>query len=111
MKRLVVAFIAVVVVAAMGVVAPTIVQAPGPGPQGTPAATAHAQTPGQPYCGPWQIAWYVSYGRYWYLWVWRWCYNPSLQYPWYIDWYGWYWGPYAGYGYSPGYQYSTSIQQ
>ena len=62
---------------------------------------------GQPHCGPWMIAWYVSYGGYWYGWWWRWCYNPSLQYPWYVDWASWAWGGYAGPGYAPGYYYSV----
>ena len=64
---------------------------------------------GQPHCGPWMIAWYVSYGGYWYGWSWRWCYNPSLgpNNAWYVDWASWAWGGYAGPGYAPGYYYSV----
>jgi hypothetical protein len=69
--------------------------------------TADAQ-PGAPdYCGPYQTSWYVSSGSYWYAWVWRWCHNPSIEGGWYVDWVNWYWGSYAGPGYSPGYQYSV----
>ena len=62
------------------------------------AGRSQQQIVGQPYCGPWQQAWYVSSGRWWYSWWWRWCYNPSLppgqQY--YIDWASWNWyGPAA----------------
>ena len=59
--------------------------------------SASAQVPGQTVaCAPWGKAWYVSHSGWWYFWWWRWCYNPSLQSPWYVDWAGWDWGPYAG---------------
>ncbi len=72
------------------------------------------------YCGDYKTAYYVSSGGYWYAWVFRWCYNPSIQGGWYIDWVNWYWGSYdrgpgyylAGPGLVPGYQYTVnSIQQ
>ena len=85
------------------------------------ALTASAQVPGQTVaCAPWQQAWYVSYSEWWYFWTWRWCYNPSIQGGWYLDWVNWYWGSYeqgpgnflAGPGLAPGYQYTVdSIQQ
>ncbi len=105
MRRLVVALMVAAVMAAMGLVAPTVVTVPTSA--GTPVASAIAQEPGQPHCAPWQIAWYVSEGLWWYGWSWRWCYNPSLQNPWYIDWASWAWGGYAGPSYSPGYHYSV----
>lgn len=84
------------------------------------AKSASAQ-PGAPtYCGDYRTAYYVSSGGYWYAWVFRWCYNPSIQGGWYIDWVNWYWGSYAngpgnflaGPGYTPGYQYTVNdIQQ
>lgn len=84
------------------------------------AESASAQ-PGAPtYCGDYRTAYYVSSGGYWYAWVFRWCYNPSIQGGWYIDWVNWYWGSYAngpgnflaGPGYTPGYQYTVNdIQQ
>ena len=80
-----------------------------------------AAQPGAPtYCGDYRTAYYVSSGGYWYAWVFRWCYNPSIQGGWYIDWVNWYWGSYdrgpgyhlAGPGLVPGYQYTVnSIQQ
>lgn len=71
------------------------------------AQSASAQ-PGAPnYCGPYQTAWYVSSGSYWYAWVWRWCHNPSIEGGWYVDWVNWYWGSYAGAGVTPGYKYSV----
>ncbi len=106
-RRLVVALMVVVVMAATVVVGPTVV--PGTGEGKPPVASASAQLVGQPVCGPWHFSWYVSRGRYWYFWWWRWCHNPSLgpnDY-WYIDWAGWGWGPWAGPGWGPGYQYST----
>lgn len=103
MRRLVVALMIVAVMAATGVVGPTMT----PGTTWVDTASASAQEPGQPNCAPWQIAWYVSEGLWWYGWSWRWCYNPSLQNPWYIDWASWAWGGYAGPGYTPGYQYSV----
>jgi hypothetical protein len=105
-RRLVVALMVVVVMAATVVVGPTVALGPGGGTSSV--ASASAQLPGQPVCGPWQLAWYVSRGGYWYFFWWRWCWNPSLQNPWYIDWAGWGWGPWAGPGWGPGYQYSTS---
>ena len=56
------------------------------------ALTASAQTPGQPICGPWQQARYVSATGWPYIWNWRWCHNPSEQGdPYYVDWAGWEW--------------------
>ncbi len=104
MNRLVVTFIVGTVMVAMVVIGPTV---PLNTIGGEPASSAIAQEPGQPTCGPWQIAWYVSEGLWWYGWSWRWCYNPSLENPWYEDWASWAWGGYAGPSYSPGYQYSV----
>lgn len=91
MRRLVVAFMAAAVMVAMVVIGPTITV-----PLGTtgndPAASASAQEVGQPTCGPWQIAWYVSESLWWYGWSWRWCHNPSEQGdPYYVDWASWHW--------------------
>ena len=59
---------------------------------GTLAASAQPM-PGQPtYCGSWQQAWHVSAMGWPYFWWWRWCYNPSIQGGWYVDWAGWEWG-------------------
>ena len=59
------------------------------------ALTASAQTVGQPTCGPWQQARYVSALGWPYYWNWRWCINrtvaPEYQH-WYVDWAGWHWG-------------------
>ncbi len=56
------------------------------------ALTASAQMPGQPVCGPWQQARYVSATGWPYIWNWRWCHNPSEQGdPYYVDWAGWEW--------------------
>ena len=54
---------------------------------------ASAQTiVGQPICGPWQQARYVSAMGWPYIWNWRWCHNPSEQGdPYYIDWASWNW--------------------
>lgn len=104
LRRLVVVLMVAAVMAAMGLVAPTVAMRPT---LAVPPASAVAQEPGQPHCAPWQIAWYVSEGLWWYGWSWRWCYNPSLQDPWYVDWASWAWGGYAGPSYSPGYQYSV----
>ena len=88
---------------------------PGPEAQGgttsqavTQTATNQQQIVGQPTCGPWQRAWYVSRGGYWYFFWWRWCYNPSLgpQYAYYIDWAGWNWYGPAPPGLSPGWYYN-----
>jgi hypothetical protein len=59
-------------------------------------APAYAQTMvGQPTCGPWQQARYVSASGWPYFWWWRWCINytvaPEDQH-WYVDWAGWEWG-------------------
>ncbi len=105
MRRLVVALMVAAVIAAMGVIGPTT-KAVGPVSNVLPASTAKAQEPGQPTCGPWQIAWYVSEGLWWYGWSWRWCYNPSLQDPWYVDWASWAWGGPAP-NQTPGYKYSV----
>jgi len=104
MRRSVVAFMVAAGMAAMGLVGPTTAIDPT---SAYPPASASAQEPGQPHCAPWQIAWYVSEGLWWYGWSWRWCYNPSLQDPWYVDWASWAWGGYAGPSFSPGYQYSV----
>jgi hypothetical protein len=60
-----------------------------------PVPPAYAQTMvGQPTCGPWQQARYVSASGWPYFWWWRWCINysegPAAQ--WYVDWAGWEWG-------------------
>jgi hypothetical protein len=56
------------------------------------ALTANAQMVGQPICGPWQQARYVSASGWPYIWNWRWCHNPSEQGdPYYVDWAGWEW--------------------
>ena len=105
-RRLVVALMIVAVMAAMGLVGPTTAIVPT---SAYPHASASAQEPGQTVsCAPWQIAWYVSESLWWYGWSWRWCYNPSIQGSWYVDWASWAWGGYAGPGYTPGYQYSVS---
>jgi hypothetical protein len=72
------------------------------------ALTASAQTmPGQTVaCAPWQQAWYVSASGWWYWWNWRWCYNPSIQGSWYVDWAGWHWDGPASPPYAPGWQYN-----
>ena len=76
MRRLVVTLIVIAVMAAtMGSV---VAQAQTSSAQ----AGGSQQMVGQPHCSPWQIAWYVSYGGYWYGWSWRWCYNPALPNPW-----------------------------
>ncbi len=107
-RRLVVALMVVVVMAAtMGAVAAQAASAAAATGGASSAQASTQRVPGQPYCGPYQTAWYISYGLYWYAWVWRWCYNPSLQNPWYVDWVNWYWDGYAGPSYSPGYQYSV----
>jgi hypothetical protein len=81
---------------------------------------AKAQPGATIYCGDYKTAYYISSGEYWYARVFRWCYTPSIQEGWYIDWVNWYWGSYAqgpgyylaGPGYAPGYQYTVnSIQQ
>ena len=96
MRRLVIALVM------LSVMAPTIVAPPpvggssktGVGPR---VSSAQVSEPGQPtYCGPWYQAWYVSASQYWYSWSWRWCYNPSVQGGWYVDWNSWQWGGYAG---------------
>ena len=57
---------------------------------------ASAQTmPGQPTCGPWQQARYVSASGWPYFWWWRWCINYTVapeDQNWYVDWAGWEWG-------------------
>ena len=105
MRRLVVAFVAVAVIAAAVMVgAPTITTTPpSVGPK-----LAKAQVPGQTvHCGRWHLAWYVSPSGYWYSWWWRWCYNPSIRGGWYVDWAGWQRDGYAGTQYSPGFQYNS----
>ena len=114
MRRLVIALVV------LSVMASTMVIGPGM-PLGTSAVApgiseASAQQPpigGPTYCGPWQLAWYVSYSEYWYFWFWRWCYNPSLPPSetvgggWYVDYASWRWGSYAGPGVPPGFQYNA----
>ena len=59
------------------------------------ALSASAQMPGQDVsCAPWQqMDWGVSEG-WWYYWWGRWCYNPSIEGGWHINWDGWeWWGP------------------
>ena len=60
-----------------------------------PVPPAYAQSVGQPTCGPWQQARYVSASGCPYFWWWRWCINytvaPEDQH-WYVDWAGWEWG-------------------
>lgn len=56
------------------------------------APSASAQVPRQTkYCGPWHQDWNVSQAGWWYFWWWRWCYNPSIQGGFYVDWAGWQW--------------------
>ncbi len=69
---------------------------------------AEAQVPGQTvHCGHWHLSWYVSPSGWWYSWWWRWCYNPSIQGGWYVDWAGWQRDGYAGSQYSAGFQYNS----
>jgi hypothetical protein len=58
------------------------------------ALTASAQMVGQPTCGPWQQARYVSASGWPYFWNWRWCinYSEGPEAKWYVDWAGWEWG-------------------
>ncbi len=117
-RRLVLAL--AVVAAMMGVHAAGPTSTLG-GPHGVVGPQDAAAQPGAPtYCGDYKTAYYVSSGGYWYAWVFRWCYNPSIQGGWYIDWVNWYWGSYAngpgnflaGPGYTPGYQFTVDdIQQ
>ena len=108
MRRLVAALVAVAVMAAMMVIGPPTPTGGGPLTTAVGPASASAQVPGAPtWCGPWQLGWYVSPSGYWYAWVWRWCYNPSIQGGYYIDWFSWFWGGFAGPGHPPGYQYSV----
>jgi hypothetical protein len=105
MRRLVVALVAVAVMAG-AVMAGTPATTPGSG-VGTQRA-AEAQVPGQTvHCGPWRTSWYVSSSGWWYFWWWRWCYNPSIQGGWYVDWAGWQRDGYAGSQYSAGFQYNS----
>jgi hypothetical protein len=70
--------------------------------------TASAQVPGQAVaCSPWHQSWYISQSGWWYYWWWRWCYNPSIQGAFYIDWDGWQWDGRANPPYTPGWQYDT----
>ncbi len=104
MRRLIVALIVIAVMAATtGAVAAQAQQVSA----NAQAGSSQQQIVGQPYCGPWQMSWYVSSGGWWYFWWWRWCYNPSLQNPWYVDWASWNWGGYAGPGYGTGFQYTV----
>jgi hypothetical protein len=73
----------VVILMVAAIMASTMVGAP---------LTASAQNVGQPVCGPWQQARYVSVLGWPYIWNWRWCHNPSEQGdPYYIDWASWNW--------------------
>jgi hypothetical protein len=58
------------------------------------ALSVNAQVPGQTeHCESWQTEWGISEGWWWYQYY-RWCYNPSIEGGWYIDWDGWgWWGP------------------
>ena len=59
------------------------------------ALMASAQMVGQPTCGPWQQARYVSASGWPYFWWWRWCINYTVapeDQSWYVDWAGWEWG-------------------
>lgn len=117
-RRLILALTVVAVMVGALVAGPSVTV--GGGPQVVGPEPVLAQ-PGAPtYCGPYKTAYYVSSGGYWYAWVFRWCYNPSIEGGWYIDWVNWYWGSYeqgpgnflAGPGLAPGYQYTVdSIQQ
>jgi len=105
MRRLVVALVAVAVMAGavMGGISAT---APGGVVGGV--QRAEAQDPGQTvHCGPWRVSWYVSSSGWWYSWWWRWCYNPSIEGGWYVDWAGWQQDGYAGTQYSAGFQYNS----
>jgi hypothetical protein len=116
-RRLILALTIVAVVTAASLVGPAV-DITNSLKSGVKAAAAQ---PGATiYCGDYKTAYYVSSGGYWYAWVFRWCYNPSIQGGWYIDWVNWYWGSYdrgpgnylAGPGLAPGYQYTVdSIQQ
>lgn len=106
MRRLVVALVAVAVMAG-AVMVGTPATAPGDLGLGTQRA-AEAQVPGQTvHCGPWRTSWYVSPSGWWYFWWWRWCYNPSIEGGWYVDWAGWQRDGYAGTQYSAGFQYNS----
>jgi hypothetical protein len=102
-RHLVLAFTVVAVMAGLLIGGPVVTM----GDLQSGMGTAVAQTGAPDYCGPYQTSWYVSSGSYWYAWVWRWCHSPSIEGGWYVDWVNWYWGSYAGPGYSPGYQYSV----
>lgn len=106
-RRLIAGVGVVAIMAAMIMAGPSAtVGGPSFGPQ-----EASAQVPGQTVsCSPWEQAWYVSTGGWWYYWWWRWCYNPSIQGGWYVDWAGWQWDGYAGPEYTPGFQYDTHPQ-
>ena len=101
MRRLILALVVIAVMATTTGVVPQVASAQA----GT--QSGGNQIVGQPTCGPWQIAWYVSYSGWWYGWSWRWCHNPSLENPWYVDWASWAWGGYAGPDIPPGYKYSV----
>ena len=108
MRRLVVAVAMLSVMAAtmmLGVPQSPVGGGPSAVEMGISTANAQPVIGGPDYCGPWRYAWYVSQSGYWYMWVWRWCHNPSIPPPgWYVDWAGWWWGGYAGPGIGPGYQ-------
>ena len=102
-RRLVLALALVAVMTGALAVAPSTI---GGGVQVVGIERAEAQ-PGAPdYCGPWQQTWHVSSGGWWYFWWWRWCHNPSLQNPWYVDWAGWSWFGPAPPETPPGFQYT-----
>ncbi len=106
-RRLVVALLAVALMGATMVVGSPSMTVFGP-----KEASAQQQNVGGPtYCGPWQQAWYVSRGVWWYSWSWRWCYNPSLPPDvtiggWYVDYAGWQWYGPAPPWLSPGFYYN-----
>ncbi len=100
MRRLIVILVVAAVMAAtiVGGIAQAANAQQGPGPD-----------PGQTqYCGPTQQSWYISSGGWWYFWNWKWCYNPSIQGGWFVDWRGWGWYGPADPPYTPGYQYSAA---
>ncbi len=105
MRRLVVALVTVAVMAA------AMIAGFAPAPVGNAVGnvgSAEAQVPGQTVrCGNWHLSWYVSPAGWWYSWWWRWCYNPSIQGGWYVDWAGWQRDGHAGSQYSPGFQYNS----
>jgi hypothetical protein len=115
-RRLILALTVITVMAGAAILSPAL----DAGIVHVGSKSAHAQPGATIYCGDYKTAYYISSGGYWYAWVFRWCYAPSIQGGWYIDWVNWYWGSYdrgpgnwlAPPGLAPGYQYTVnSIQQ